>query len=140
MLAAWKSGLGLLSLVFAAGADPVWTATLRSPEGGVVGATARIEPFGTDSLRITIDVRGAAPDATIPWFLYRGRCGQLGAIHGQRDAYPPLVTDLTGETWEIVSLAAPLAAGEPYAVAIGGEGGSPLACGNLAVVVADRSP
>jgi len=133
------AGFTAAALVAAAVSDPAWTASLRSPDGAALAATARVEQLGGDSLRITIDVRGAEPGGSVPWSLYRGRCSALGAVHGSRSAYPDLALDLSGETWEVASVAAPLQAGQTYAVAIGEPGTRPSACGNLEAVVAGRN-
>lgn len=89
--------------------------------------------MGADTLRINVDVQGAPARSEIPWAVHEGTCANVGPVHGDPSAYPPLVTDFTGETWEKAVLTQPLVTGRPYVVMVSRPGAPSrmAACGEL---------
>ncbi|MGQ0703205.1 MAG: hypothetical protein ACT4PM_08755 [Gemmatimonadales bacterium] len=111
-----------------------WSATLEPRAGSSLRGIARVEAVN-GLTRATLDVQGAPRDAEgIGWAIHAGTCDALGAIHGDPKAYPPLVTDFTGETWEVATLTTPLTEGQRYSVVVhrAEDLSSPVAaCGTL---------
>ena len=112
---------------------PNRTATLISRPGFRITGTVEATTGSADTLKVAVDVRGAPARSEIPWAVHQGTCANVGAIHGNPSAYPPLVTDFTGETWEKAVLTLPLLEGQPYVVVVTRPGAPSqvAACGEL---------
>lgn len=78
------------SAFLTASAADRWSATLNPVNGSTVSGTATVELVGTDSSRVTISIRGAKPNAVLPWHLHTGPCSATGGVFGSESAYPKL--------------------------------------------------
>jgi hypothetical protein len=109
------------------------TATLEPRPGFRITGTVEAMTVSPDTLKVAVDLRGAPGRSEIPWAVHQGTCSNVGAVHGNPSAYPPLVTDFTGETWERAVLTLPLLEGQPYVVVVGRPGAPSqiAACGEL---------
>ena len=110
--------LGLAAPAAIAVGSNGWTATLEPKSGSGVRGTARVETVN-GTTRASIEIQGGPRDAEgIVWAIHTGTCDALGAVHSDSRAYPPLVTDFTGETFEVATLTTPLTEGQQYAVVV----------------------
>jgi hypothetical protein len=75
---------------FTASTADRWSATLNPVGGSTVSGTATVELVGTDSSRVTISIRGAQPNAVLPWHLHTGPCSAPAGVFGSESAYPKL--------------------------------------------------
>ena len=94
------------------------TATLVSRPGFRITGTVEATPVSGDTLKVSVDLQGAPARSALPWAVHEGTCSNVGPVHGNPSAYPPLVTDFTGETWEKAVLSLPLIEGKPYVVIV----------------------
>lgn len=78
------------SAILTASTADRWSATLNPVNGSTVSGTATVELVGTDSSRVTISIRGAQPNAVLPWHLHSGPCSATGGVFGSESAYPKL--------------------------------------------------
>lgn len=117
MRAQWITAIGVAGMAsLFTGASR--TATLVSRPGFRITGTVEATSVGADTLKVSVDVQGAPARSEIPWAVHEGTCGNVGPVHGDQSAYPPLVTDFTGETWEKAVLSLPLIEGKPYVVVV----------------------
>lgn len=73
------------------------SAQLVRQGGSSVGGTANVTHGDSpNQFRASLGIFGAGPNATHPWHVHEGRCGENGAVVGPPDAYPPLQTDAHG--------------------------------------------
>lgn len=85
-------------------AEPVDTDRAPSPSDIAIAANPGFEVLGEAAVReldvgqtgVTIEIRGAASNAMLPWHVHEGVCGSGGAIVGDPTAYPPLAAGLDG--------------------------------------------
>ena len=132
MRTSWLAAAGIVGMTSLFTVAPR-TATLVSRPGFRITGTVEAMGVGTDTLKVNVDVQGAPARSEIPWALHQGTCASVGPTHGDPSAYPPLVTDFTGETWERAVLTQPLVDGRPYVVVVQRPGapGQWAACGEL---------
>jgi len=125
---------GSAGALLTADGTQTWSATLQPRGGSRTTGSARLESVGTDSLRLTLNLQHARPHATLAWAIHHGKCSEAGAVWGTPESYPPLETDFTGETWEVVYVTeAPPNGAFSVVIHSGAElTGGIAACGNLA--------
>ena len=124
-----------LTALFSAELADQWLATLSPANGSTVSGTATAEAVGTaDSTRVKISIRGAAPNATLPWRISGGRCDSVAAVLGADAAYPNLQTIANGSADASVTLPVRPLKAAPYTVRILGSAGV-TACGDLKPVL-----
>ncbi|HKY61702.1 MAG TPA: hypothetical protein VJP59_11890 [Gemmatimonadota bacterium] len=68
-----------------------------APNAGFeVEGEAGVRELDDQRSSVTIEIRGAASNAMLPWHVHEGVCGSGGAIVGDASAYPPLAAGLDG--------------------------------------------
>jgi hypothetical protein len=132
MRTSWLGAAGIVGTTFLIAAAPQTTTPLSQPGFRITGTVQEVG-VGADTLKVSVDVQGAPARSEIPWAVHEGTCDKVGPVHGDPSAYPPLVTDFTGETWERAVLTQPLIDGRPYVVVVERPGapGQWAACGEL---------
>ena len=110
------------------------TAQLASQGGSTVTGTATAT-HGSDanSFRATASISGASPNATHPWHVHAGRCGDNGPIVGPASAYPVLQADANGAATVNTNVPVAMPTGPLYVNvhASPTQMGTIVACGNL---------
>ena len=67
-----------------------YSATLTSVGTSGIAGTAS-GSTASDSTMVTVNVSGASPNATLPWHIHEGKCGDASPpIVGDASAYPPI--------------------------------------------------
>ncbi|HEU5153850.1 MAG TPA: hypothetical protein VFU03_03925 [Gemmatimonadales bacterium] len=121
-----------------------WSATLHATNGSAMSGTVSAQGVGSaDSTQFKISVRGATPNATLPWHVHTGACGTAGAVWGGEMAYPKLATSADGTAEASVTLAMRPSKTAKYAVQVHRGDAAPdakpgsdvLACGDLRPVL-----
>lgn len=88
--------------------SPAWRATIApigSAEPVNVTGTATMQPASNPTLtNVMIELHGAQPNATHPWHVHAGDCGNTGGIVGPPAAYTPLTIDANGDARTTVML------------------------------------
>jgi hypothetical protein len=69
---------------------------LAASAGSEVEGAAGVRELDDERTSVTIEIRGAASNAMLPWHVHEGVCGSGGAIVGDASAYPPLSAGLDG--------------------------------------------
>lgn len=113
----WIAAIGIVGVasLFSGGSR---SGTLVARPGFRITGTVEATAVNADTVKVSVDVRGAPARSEIPWAVHEGTCSNVGRVHGSQSAYPPLVTDFTGETWENAVLSLPLLEGKPYVVVV----------------------
>ena len=117
-----------------------WSATLHSSNGSMVSGTATVGGVGSaDSTLVKISIRGAPPNATLPWHIHNGTCKVPGAVWSLESAYRKLQTSGMGSADGSATLPIRPSKAKPYAIQVhhgtaapGAKPGSDvIACGDL---------
>ncbi len=123
-------------------AEPVETDRSPIPLDIVIAPNAGSEIEGEAGVReldetrtgVTIEIRGAASNAMLPWHVHEGVCGSVRPIVGDVSAYPPLSAGLDGTASAEVVIDVPLDPAADYHINVH-ESPSELdvivACGDL---------
>jgi hypothetical protein len=94
-----------LSALWNSSSPDQWSATLSPSNGSTISGTATAEGVGSaDSTLVKISIRGATPNATLPWHIHAGKCGATKAVLGAESAYPRLTTSAAGSAEASVTL------------------------------------
>lgn len=123
-------------------AEPVETDRGTPATEVVIAAAPGFEVEGNAAVReleggrtgVTIEIRGAASEAMLPWHLHEGVCGSGGAIVGDPAAYPPLAAGLDGSASGEATIDVALSPGADYHVNVHkspSETETIIACGDL---------
>ena len=119
-----------------------WSATLVPSNGSTVSGTATAESGIPDSTRLKISIRGAEPNASLPWHIHNGACGSAGEILGSESAYPALQVSGGGTAEATVTLAIRPSKTGSYAVQVHKGTAAPdkpgsdvISCGDLKPVM-----
>ena len=65
-----------------------WGGKLAPQGGTTVAGQVTVEPgANASSTHATVTITGGAPNATYPWHVHSGKCGDNGAVVGQASAY-----------------------------------------------------
>lgn len=120
-------------------ANTRWNATLSTP-GGMTGAVdvhgvASLSAHGSGKSVASISISNAAPSGLHPWHVYRGQCGDDGAVVGSATSYPLLNVDKDGTARSAATLPLELPTTGTYYVAVNASAANMqtvVACGNLA--------
>lgn len=70
--------------------------TIAANPGFEVEGEAAVNDLDEGKTRITLEIRGAASNAMLPWHVHEGVCGSGGAVVGKPTGYPALATGLDG--------------------------------------------
>ena len=111
-----------------------WTATLAPQGDSKVNGTATVAAGkSAGTTEVDISITGAAPGATYPWHVHTGKCGG-GGIWGDPSAYKPLKAGSDGTAKGTATIKAPPPSSGDYHVNVHAPvGGTPVACGDLAM-------
>jgi hypothetical protein len=119
-----------------------WSATLVPTNESTVSGTATAESGIPDSTRLKISIRGAEPNATLPWHIHNGACGSAGEVLGSGSAYPALQVSGGGTAEATVTLAIRPSKTGSYAVQVHKGTAAPdkpgsdvISCGDLKPVM-----
>lgn len=114
-----------------------WTATLAPQGDSKISGMASVTPAGGQS-SATVSISGGTPNATYPWHVHAGKCGDNGKIVGPATAYTPLKADSYGAAKVTVTL--PYAAPDSGAYYVNihkspSEMATIVSCGNLTMAM-----
>ena len=116
-----------------------WNATL-APQGGTqVAGTVAIEPAsGGSSTKATVTITGGEANATYPWHVHSGKCGDNGGVVGQAPAYTPIKIGKDGKGKVEVTLPFAIPDNGAYYVNIhksSTDMGTIVSCGDLSMAM-----
>ena len=112
------------------------TAQLASQGGSTVtGSATATHGSDANSFRVTTAISGAAANATHPWPVHAGPCGENGPVVGPASAYPPLQADANGAATVNTTVPVAMPTGPLYVNVhmSPSQMGTIVACGNLAM-------
>ena len=110
-----------------------WSATLNAANGSSVTGTATAQPMDSDTLTVTIRIKGGKAGDTNPWHLHSGGCDSSGAVLGDPSRYVPMTIGADGSAQATAVVRAVLAIGTAYSVNVHRSASdlTPISCGNL---------
>ena len=110
-----------------------WTGSFAATDGlAAVGGKATVRVLeGKANASVTIE--NGPSGATLPWFVHEGKCGEPGAIVGDRYAYRPLQVGSNGQAESSAQLGVGLNEAKNYHVAVHAAPGDAkiIACAGL---------
>ena len=112
------------------------TAQLASQGGSTItGSATATHGDDANSFRVRTTIGGGTPNATYPWHVHAGRCGDNGPVVGPASAYPLLQADANGAATVNASVPVAMPTGPLYVNvhASPTQMGTIVACGNLAM-------
>jgi len=126
------AALGTAGWITVGSSLKVWTAALDEKDGSGVSGSARVETIKDDSVRATVNIKGAASKASLSWGIHTGKCAALGAMLGGGGVYQAVQADSSGGGSATSSLKLEFKSGTDYSVVVhGSPAGSVAACGEL---------
>jgi hypothetical protein len=111
------------------------TAQLASQGGSTITGTGKVSNTEAPNtgFHATASIKGGTPNATYPWHVHAGHCGDNGPVVGPARDYPPLQADADGNATAdaIVGIVMPTGPLYVNVHASPTQMGTIVACGNL---------
>ena len=110
-----------------------WQGTFTGTDGlGAIGGKATVRVL-EGKANASVTLKNGPAGATLPWFVHEGKCGEPGAVVGDRYAYRPLQVGSNGQAESSAQLGVGLNEAKSYHIAIHAAPGDAriIACAGL---------